>query len=234
MILQNPMTSLNPVFKIGNQVSEPLLLHGSWNRHDVLEKAIALLQAVKIPSPSMQIAQYPHQLSGGMRQRVVTSIAIGCAPDLLIADESTTALDVTIQAQVLQLLKDIREERGLSIILVTHNLGIVAGMCDRVAVMYAGQLLEIAWTKELFSHPSHPYTKGLLRSVPRLGKGRRRLKSISGQPPDLAHVPSGCPFWPRCEETLEVCKVDCPPVTNMGSQHDVRCWLHTSGDLLKK
>ncbi|MAF95060.1 MAG: peptide ABC transporter ATP-binding protein [Rhodospirillaceae bacterium] len=226
MVLQNPLTSLNPVIRIGDQVSESLLLHSKEKRGRVMSKVVDLLKAVKIPSADMQVSQYPHQLSGGMRQRVVTSIAIGCEPELLIADESTTALDVTIQAQVLQLLRDLRRERGLSIILVTHNLGIVAGMCDRVIVMYAGQLLEIAATEELFANPCHPYTKGLLRSVPRLTNGKKRLISIPGQPPDMSRVPEGCPFWPRCEQSMDICKSENPPVSTAGSGHEVKCWLY--------
>jgi oligopeptide transport system ATP-binding protein len=227
MVLQDPMTSLNPVFTIGDQVAEPLRLHNKMSRRDSMQKVIQLMEEVKIPSPANLLERYPHQFSGGMRQRAVTAIAISCQPDLLIADEPTTALDVTIQAQVLNLLDEIRTERGLSIILVTHDLGIVAGMCDRVLVMYAGALIERACTVDLFERPHHPYTAGLIRSIPLLGRGRERLYSIRGQPPNLGNLPPGCPFWPRCERVMDVCRTEHPSMTQVGERHDTRCWLYS-------
>lgn len=226
MILQDPMTSLNPVFTIGDQVAEPIRLHSKKSRREALKKVLQLLEEVKIPSTCGFEDRYPHQFSGGMRQRVVTAIAISCEPDLLIADEPTTALDVTIQAQVLNLLNEIRDLRGLSIILVTHDLGIVAGMCDRVLVMYAGALIEQASTIDIFERPHHPYTTGLLHSIPLLGRGRERLYSIQGQPPNLGNLPPGCRFWPRCEKVMDVCRTERPPLIHVGDRHDTRCWLY--------
>jgi oligopeptide/dipeptide ABC transporter ATP-binding protein len=226
MILQDPMASLNPLLTIYDQVAEPAYYHrgerGAGLRRHVLE----LLRAVRIPSPEVRMSEYPHQMSGGMRQRVVGAIALSAGPQLVIADEPTTNLDVTIQAQYLNLLKDLQRRTGVALLFVTHNLGIVARMCDRVAVMYAGQIVEQGPVRELFGAPRHPYTQALLRSIPRLGS-REALYAIPGQPPDLAELPGGCAFHPRCEQALERCEVEAPPETEIAVRHRARCWRVT-------
>ena len=224
MIFQDPMTSLNPVFRIGDQITEVIHAHFKVSKQDAREQAVSLLQEVGIPDPAERLRAYPHQLSGGMRQRVMIAIALAGQPELLIADEPTTALDVTVQAQILELLDHLRQTRGMAMLLITHDLGIVAGRADHVAVMYAGQIIETAPTRELFDHPSHPYTQGLFASVPRLSGPVERLMPIAGTVPPPSAWPTGCRFRPRCpikhprSETM-------PPMLRVGPEHEMRCWL---------
>jgi oligopeptide/dipeptide ABC transporter ATP-binding protein len=226
MILQDPMASLNPLFTIGDQVAEPLRVHEGAGRKSAWSRAKDLLKAVRISAPESRVREYPHQMSGGMRQRIVGAIAISCSPRLLIADEPTTSLDLTIQTQYLNLLRDLQRQHHLALIFITHNLGIVAKMCDQVAVMYAGRLVEWGPVTRIFDAPAHPYTRALLESIPRMGDGRERLTAIEGQPPDLAAPPSGCAFHPRCPEALAQCREEAPPQTVLGPSHTVRCWLN--------
>jgi oligopeptide/dipeptide ABC transporter ATP-binding protein len=228
MILQDPMSSLNPVFSVGMQVREPIAQHVGLRGLALTERAIALLTAVGIPSPASRLRAYPHQLSGGMRQRVVGAMAMSAPPRLLIADEPTTALDLTIQAQYLRLLKDLQSRHGLAMIFVTHNLGIVAKMCDRVAVMYAGRIVEAGPVRAIFNAPAHPYTRALLESVPRLGGARERLAAIEGQPPDGAALPRGCAFQPRCPKAMDRCAEVAPVPATVGPDHVASCWLWTA------
>ena len=225
MILQDPMTSLNPVFTIGDQVAEPIQIHQKMDRKRAWEKAKEMLGLVKIPMPEIRVREYPHQMSGGMRQRIVGAMALSCRPKLLIADEPTTALDVTIQAQFLELLKSIQRQFQLALIVVTHDFGIVAKVCDRVAVMYAGQIVETGPIREIFSRPRHPYTAALLNSLPKLDKRVPRLPSIPGQPPDLGNLPPGCAFAPRCSKVMPVCKKEAPSERQLTADHSLRCWL---------
>ncbi|MBL7176254.1 MAG: ABC transporter ATP-binding protein [Desulfobacteraceae bacterium] len=225
MILQDPMTSLNPVFTIGNQVAEPIKLHQHLDKKTVWEKAKEMLALVKIPLPEVRVMEYPHQMSGGMRQRIVGAMALSCQPKLLIADEPTTALDVTIQAQFLQLLKSIQREFDLSLIVVTHDLGIVAKVCDRVVVMYAGKIVENAPIREIFNSPKHPYTIALMNSLPKMDQNLKRLPSIEGQPPDLGDLPPGCGFAPRCPQVMEICKQEFPSESVLDQGHAMSCWL---------
>ncbi|MGH7318939.1 MAG: ABC transporter ATP-binding protein [Candidatus Rokuibacteriota bacterium] len=227
MILQDPMASLNPLFTIGDQVAEPLRVHERAGRRAAWTKAKELLKAVRISSPETRVREYPHQMSGGMRQRIVGAIAISCEPRLLIADEPTTSLDLTIQAQYLSLLRELQRARGLALIFITHNLGIVAKMCDRVAVMYAGRLVEAGPVTEIFDTPGHPYTQALLESIPRLGDRRQRLTAIDGQPPDLVALPTGCSFHPRCPHAMDRCRVEAPPAFAVAPTHAARCWLRS-------
>jgi len=226
MILQDPMASLNPLFTIGNQVAEPIQIHEKTPRSASWTRARELLKAVRIPSPETRVRQYPHEMSGGMRQRIVGAIGISCQPRLLIADEPTTSLDLTIQAQYLGLLKDLQQQHRLAMIFVTHNLGIVAKICDRVAVMYAGRIVEIGPVRRIFTQPAHPYTRALIESIPRFGARRGRLTAIEGQPPDLAELPPGCSFAPRCPAVMPRCRVEEPPALALGADHLARCWLH--------
>jgi peptide/nickel transport system ATP-binding protein/oligopeptide transport system ATP-binding protein len=225
MILQDPMASLNPLFTIGDQVAEPLRVHEGAGRGSAWSRAKDLLRAVRIPAPEARVREYPHQMSGGMRQRIVGAIAISCAPRLLIADEPTTSLDLTIQAQYLNLLKELQRQHHLALIFITHNLGIVAKMCDQVAVMYAGRLVEWGPVARIFDAPAHPYTRALLESIPRMGDGRGRLTAIEGQPPDLAAPPPGCAFHPRCPQAMAQCREEAPPESALGPSHTARCWL---------
>jgi oligopeptide/dipeptide ABC transporter ATP-binding protein len=225
MILQDPMSSLNPVFSIGMQVREPVAMYHGLRGPSLTERVIALLDAVRIPSPRARLRAFPHQLSGGMRQRVVGAMAIAAPPRLLIADEPTTSLDLTIQAQYLGLLKELQERHRFAVIFVTHNLGIVARMCDRVAVMYGGRIVESGPVRRIFKEPAHPYTRALLASVPRLGARLDRLTAIEGQPPDLARLPPGCAFAPRCAHAMDRCRVEAPPETDVSEGHRTRCWL---------
>jgi oligopeptide/dipeptide ABC transporter ATP-binding protein len=225
MILQDPMMSLNPLFTIGEQIAEPLRIHRGMRGSAIVERIKALLHGVRIPSPTARMREYPHQMSGGMRQRIVGAISISCEPRLLIADEPTTSLDVTIQAQYLQLLKDLQARAGLAMIFITHNIGIVAKMCDKVAVMYAGKLVERAPVRTLFNRPAHPYTEALLRAVPKITDRGARLWSIEGQPPDAANLPPGCPFNPRCPKAEDRCHHEVPPEFQVGDEHYTRCWL---------
>ena len=228
MILQDPMASLNPLFTIGDQVAEPLRVHEGMSRRSAWEKATALLKSVRITAPSTRVREYPHQMSGGMRQRIVGAMGIACEPRLLIADEPTTSLDLTIQAQYLALLRDLQREHGLALIFITHNLGIVAKMCDRVAVMYAGRLVEFGPVRKIFDAPRHPYTRALLQSIPRFADTRQRLTAIGGQPPDLSALPLGCAFHPRCPDAIDRCRGEAPPETGAATGHTVRCWVASS------
>jgi oligopeptide/dipeptide ABC transporter ATP-binding protein len=223
MILQDPMASLNPLFSIYSQVCEPAYYHRALRGRSLRERVRELLNAVRIPSPLLRMREYPHQMSGGMRQRIVGAIALAGGPKLIIADEPTTNLDVTIQAQYLDLLKELQEKTGVAIIFVTHNLGIVARMCDRLAVMYAGKIVESGTVRELFNTPQHPYTKALIGSMPKLGS-KEKLLAIPGQPPDLATLPSGCAFHPRCPEALPICAEDEPRDLPIRGPWSARCW----------
>ena len=225
MILQDPMASLNPLFTVGDQIAETLRAHEGMPRRGAWTRARELLASVNIAAPERRVSEYPHELSGGMRQRVVGAIAIACGPRLLIADEPTTSLDVTIQAQYLKLLRDIQREHGLAMIFITHNLGIVARMCDHVAVMYAGRLVEVGPVRTIFDAPAHPYTRALIESIPRFGDTAGRLTAIEGQPPDPAALPPGCAFHPRCPLAIERCRAEAPPETRVAAQHRARCWL---------
>lgn len=227
MIFQDPMTSLNPTSKIGSQIMEAVLKHNDISKKAAAEKAIDMLKLVGIPQPDKRVNQYPHEFSGGMRQRAMIAMALACNPRLLIADEPTTALDVTIQAQILELMKKIQRETGTSIILITHDLGVVAEMADRVVVMYAGQVAETGTVKELFANPQHPYTMGLLNSIPRLDMDKSQpLSPIIGTPPDLIEPPKGCPFFARCQYAMRVCKNHDPELDEVRSNQFAACWLH--------
>jgi oligopeptide/dipeptide ABC transporter ATP-binding protein len=225
MILQDPMTSLNPVFTIGCQVGLPIRLHQRLDKKAVREKVKEMLGKVRIPSPEVRMEEYPHQMSGGMRQRIAGAMALSCQPQLLIADEPTTALDVTIQAQFLRLLKEIQQTSHFSMIVVTHDFGIVAKVCDRVAVMYAGKVVECATVRQLFSTSAHPYTVALLDSLPKMDSKVKKLYSIEGQPPDLANLPPGCNFVSRCSQAMEICRKESPVLSVVGDGHSVSCWL---------
>jgi oligopeptide/dipeptide ABC transporter ATP-binding protein len=225
MILQDPMASLNPLFSIGDQVAEPMRVHEHMGRGGAWARAKELLGAVRISAPETRVREYPHQMSGGMRQRIVGAIAISCEPALLIADEPTTSLDLTIQAQYLSLLSDLQKRYHLALIFITHNLGIVAKMCDKVAVMYAGRMVESGPVRQIFNRPAHPYTEALLRSIPRLTDRRERLTAIEGQPPDMTSPPSGCAFHPRCPKAIERCQEQDPPIFEVAEDQRARCWL---------
>ena len=225
MIMQDPQTSLNPVYTIGNQVAEPIHLHLKERGQQALDRVLESLRAVRIPNPEQRLGQYPHQFSGGMRQRVVAAMGLSTYPELLIADEPTTSLDVTIQAQFLRLIRELQSEYGTSVIWVTHDLGIVAQMCDRVNVMYPGRIVESAAVRKIYKEPQHPYTKALLNSVPIMGVKRDRLHQIEGQPPDLRSIPTGCPFWPRCPSAMDICHEEYPRRTSLGGDDFVHCWL---------
>jgi oligopeptide/dipeptide ABC transporter ATP-binding protein len=225
MILQDPMASLNPLFTVGDQVAEPMRVHDHLGRRGAWAKARDLLKAVRISAPETRVNEYPHQMSGGMRQRIVGAIAISCEPALLIADEPTTSLDVTIQAQYLNLLREIQRTHHLALIFITHNLGIVAKMCDQVAVMYAGRIVEVGPVRQIFNAPAHPYTEALLNSIPRLSDTHARLTAIDGQPPDLVSPPSGCAFHPRCPKVMERCREEDPPGFTTAEGQISRCWL---------
>ncbi len=229
MIFQEPMTSLNPVLPIGRQVAEPLMIHQGLSKSEALDKAADWLDHVKIPAAAKRLNDYPHQLSGGMRQRVMIAMAMVCGPKLLIADEPTTALDVTIQAQILSLMIRLKEELAMSLLLITHDLGVVAQMASRVVVMYAGQVVEEAPVGDIFDHPFHPYTQGLLKSMPRIGdrlkEGKRRLNEIPGIVPVLTEIIAGCKFADRCPHAFDVCRQTLPQLLGIGEDHRARCWL---------
>lgn len=225
MIFQEPMSSLNPSMRIDKQMVEGICLHTSLSKSEAREKAAKILSQVGIPDPQRVLKNYPHQLSGGMSQRVMIAMAMSCEPQLLIADEPTTALDVTIQAQILELMKKIQKERGTSILLITHDLGVVAEMCSRVIVMYAGKIVEEAPVEVLFANPTHPYTQGLIASVPKLGSGVKVLPSIPGSVPDLSSMPKGCRFAPRCKYATEKCREKEPELVAVNEKQKCRCWL---------
>ncbi len=229
MIFQDPMTSLNPVFTVGDQIAEGIRAHFPLSRREARDRAAALLAEVGIPDPRARLASYPHQLSGGMRQRVMIAIALAAEPELLIADEPTTALDVTVQAQILEILDRLRAARGMAVLLITHDLGIVAGRADRVAVMYAGRLVEEASTSRIFASPSHPYTQGLFASMPRLTGPPGSLTPIPGMVPSATAWPDGCRFHPRCPKMMERCRAE-PPAVPLGEGHWMRCWLGAARD----
>ncbi len=227
MIFQDPMTSLNPVFTVGNQLIEAILRHNNVSKEEARKKAIDMLKLVGIPSPEKRIDQYPFEFSGGMRQRVMIAMALSCEPKLLIADEPTTALDVTIQAQIIELMKDLQKKLGMSIILITHDLGLVADICEKVIVMYGGTIVEQGKLDDIFYKTAHPYTMGLLQSIPRANMGKERLKPIEGQPPDMINIPKGCPFVNRCASAMEVCALHKPEYTELSEEgHGAACWLH--------
>ena len=224
LIIQDPMTSLNPVFSIGNQVNEAIAIHQDIPRASVAARALEVLRKVNIPAAESRVKDYPHQMSGGMRQRVVGAISISCEPMVLIADEPTTSLDVTIQAQYLKLLKELQQESDLALIFITHDFGIVAKVCDRVAVMYAGKMVELGDVRDIFNRPAHPYTEALLASVPKLEENVERLYSIEGQPPTLHDLPVGCSFAARCPYVMDRCREEYPPQFDVGERHMAACW----------
>ena len=226
IIFPDPMTSLNPVYTIGNQITEVIRLHTGKSKKEAYDRAKELLELVGINEPTKRLKQYPHELSGGMRQRVMIAIALACEPKLLIADEPTTALDVTIQAQILELMQELRQKLGMSIIMITHDLGVVASMCERIAVMYAGHIVEYGTADEIFYEPKHEYTKGLINSIPKLSAQEiERLVPIEGQPVDLLNPPAGCPFAPRCANCMKICLREMPPKTELSDTHYSHCWL---------
>ncbi|MDJ0754899.1 MAG: ABC transporter ATP-binding protein [Ardenticatenaceae bacterium] len=234
-IFQDPMTSLNPVLSVGHQIMEPLRAHLGMSKEQAQARAVEMLKLVGIPSAADRLADYPHQFSGGMRQRVMIAIALACTPQLLFADEPTTALDVTIQAQILDLIKRLRKELGMAIVWISHDLGVVAGIADRVMVMYGGQVVERADVKELYASPKHPYTLGLLGSLPRLDDAETRLTSIDGRPPNLLREPLSCPFAPRCQYAYDRCHKENPALEHVkaklsGNTHEVACWWDVEGD----
>jgi len=231
MVLQNALAALDPVFTIGTQVGEPLVVHHNMSWRAALRRVVELLRMVKVVAPELRLHSYPHELSGGMRQRVSSAAAIGCAPALLIADEPTTALDVTTQRQYLDLLMELQQATGMAIMFVTHDISLVGNMCDQLAVFYGGLLVEYGPRQQVLSQPSHPYTAALLQSIPQLGEPRERLPSIAGEPPDLGRLTAGCPFHPRCDAALDVCRTgEPPPVFTLAQGRQVRCWLREQDD----
>ncbi|MGG1659973.1 ABC transporter ATP-binding protein [Brevibacillus sp. NRS-1366] len=228
MIFQEPMTSLNPVFTIGDQIGEAVRIHMKYNKVQARERSIEMLKLVGIPRAEQIVDEYPHRLSGGMRQRVMIAMAMACNPKLLIADEPTTALDVTIQAQILDLMRELKATNGTAILLITHDLGVVAEMCDRVVVMYHGKVVEESDVVTLFTNPQHPYTRGLMKSMPTLESEEKRLYAIKGSVPAQGALRKGCSFAPRCDYAMDICRVEVPELIEIGSGHLSRCWLHTS------
>ncbi|SES03214.1 ABC transporter ATP-binding protein [Lachnobacterium bovis] len=226
IIFQDPMTSLNPVFTIGYQLEEAILLHTDKTKDEATKRAIEMLTLVGVNEPASRMKQYPHELSGGMRQRVMIAMALCCEPDILIADEPTTALDVTIQAQILELMKKLQDELGMAIIMVTHDLGVIASMCDEIMVMYGGRVCERGTADDIFYNPSHEYTKGLLRSIPRVENMNEKLVPIGGTPINLLNMPEGCAFCPRCEEAMKVCLKEKPDEIEIGEGHFASCWMN--------
>ena len=226
IIFQDPMTSLNPTFTIGNQLREAILLHTDRNRTEANARALEMLQLVGVNEPEKRLKQYPHELSGGMRQRVMIAMALACEPDILIADEPTTALDVTIQAQILELMKELQKKMGMAIIMITHDLGVIADMCDEIIVMYAGRVCERGTVDEIFYNPRHEYTKGLLRSIPTLNGGHDKLIPIAGSPVDLTNLPKGCAFASRCDRCMKICLTEQPEEVRVNDSHIASCWMN--------
>lgn len=230
IIFQDPMTSLNPTYTIGHQLMEAILLHTDRNKEQARERAIEMLKLVNVNEPEKRMKQYPYEFSGGMRQRVMIAMALACEPDILIADEPTTALDVTIQAQILELMKSLQKELGMAIIMITHDLGVVAQMCDEVIVMYAGSICEQGTADEIFYHPCHEYTKGLLRSIPTAESGKERLKPITGTPIDLLNMPAGCAFAPRCDGAMKICLKEKCDRMQINEEHAAACWMNVKNN----
>ena len=226
IIFQDPMTSLNPVYTIGNQLREAILLHTDRNREQANARALEMLQLVGVNEPEKRLKQYPHELSGGMRQRVMIAMALACEPDILIADEPTTALDVTIQAQILELMQELQKKLGMAIIMITHDLGVIADMCDEIIVMYAGRICERGTADEIFYNPRHEYTKGLLRSIPRLDSKHEKLIPIAGSPVDLTNMPKGCAFASRCDQCMKICLNELPEELPINDEHLASCWMN--------
>ena len=227
MIFQEPMTSLNPLYTCGSQIAEAILLHNKCSKQEARERAVELLKMVGIPAPESRLKQYPFEFSGGMRQRIIIAIALACNPKLIVADEPTTALDVTVQAQIMELIGSLQKELDMAVILVTHDLGVVASLCDRISIMYGGNIMEEGTTDEIFYDPKHPYTKGLLNSIANSNADHREpLKPIPGTPPDLLKLGDQCPFASRCSEAMEICTKATPLVTEFGETHKCKCWLH--------
>lgn len=226
MIFQEPMTSLNPIIKCGKQIAESLMLHRGMKKKEAMEEAIRMMKAVGIANPEVRAYEYPHQMSGGMRQRVMIAMALACQPQILIADEPTTALDVTIQAQILDLIRDLNESMNTSVLFITHDLGVVSELCDTVIVMYTGHIVEKAPVRELFKDPKHPYTIGLMNAIPKITKERPPLETIEGMVPNPTERIYGCTFWPRCPHATEQCKQEKPPIINISEERQVRCWLY--------
>ena len=226
IIFQDPMTSLNPTYTIGHQLMEAILLHTNRNKKQAWDRAVEMLRLVNVNEPEKRMKQYPYEFSGGMRQRVMIAMALACEPDILIADEPTTALDVTIQAQILELMQSLQKELGMAIIMITHDLGVVAQMCDEVIVMYAGSICEQGTADEIFYNPKHEYTKGLMRSIPTVDSDGSRLHPISGTPIDLLNMPKGCPFAPRCEAAMKICMRQCCERMQINADHQAACWMN--------
>ncbi len=226
MIFQEPMTSLNPIIQCGKQIAESLRLHRGMNKKEAMQEAVRMMKEVGIANPEIRVHEYPHQMSGGMRQRVMIAMALACRPQILIADEPTTALDVTIQAQILDLIRDLNRETGTAVLFITHDLGVVSELCDTVIVMYTGHIVEQAPVKDLFRDPKHPYTVGLLNAIPSITKDRKPLQTIEGMVPNPTERVEGCSFWPRCPHASERCRKQEPPVTGLGEDRLVRCWLY--------
>ena len=234
MIFQEPMTSLNPIIKCGKQIAESLRLHRGMKKKEAMEEAIRMMRAVGIANPEVRAHEYPHQMSGGMRQRVMIAMALACQPQILIADEPTTALDVTIQAQILDLIRDLNESMGTSVLFITHDLGVVSELCDTVIVMYTGHIVEKAPVRELFKDPKHPYTIGLMNAIPKITKDRSPLQTIDGVVPNPTERIYGCTFWPRCPHATEKCKQDKPPIIKISDERQVRCWLYADSEESKE
>ncbi|MBR3778827.1 MAG: ABC transporter ATP-binding protein [Clostridia bacterium] len=234
IIFQDPMTSLNPTYTVGHQLEEAILLHTNRNKKQAKARALEMLKLVNVNEPEKRLKQYPHELSGGMRQRVMIAMALACEPDILIADEPTTALDVTIQAQILELMKSLQKEFNMAIIMITHDLGVVAQMCDEVIVMYAGSICEQGTADEIFYNPQHEYTKGLMNSIPTVDDEKRKLKPITGTPIDLLNMPKGCPFAPRCEAAMKICTRECPENVRVNEWHRTACWMYIKNALEKE